>query len=108
MPKDEERYLTIEEIAKRFRRHPRTIRDWITKGAVTPRGRVFLDATKPGKSWLVHPDWLALFEDQIRPLGIGTHLGHASEAAGASYRALADGDAAARSWARMRASIGAN
>lgn len=68
MPKDEEKYLTIEEIAKRLRRHPRTIRDWITKGAITPRGRVFLDATKPGKSWLVHPDWLALFEHQIRPL----------------------------------------
>lgn len=68
MPKDEEKYLTIEEIAKRLRRHPRTIRDWITKGAITPRGRFFLDATKPGKSWLVHPDWLALFEHQIRPL----------------------------------------
>jgi len=95
MPKHDEKYLTIEEIATRFRCHPRTIRDWITKGAVTPRGRVFLDATKPGKSWLVHPDWLALFEDQIRPLGTGTHLGNVS-------------DAAARSWARMRASIGAN
>ncbi len=38
------------------------------KGTVTERGRVFLDATKPGKSWLVHPDWLALFEHRIRPL----------------------------------------
>lgn len=61
-------YLTTEEVAKKLRRHPRTIRDWIMKGTVTERGRVFLDATKPGKSWLVHPDWLALFEHRIRPL----------------------------------------
>lgn len=61
-------YLTTEEVAKKLRRHPRTIRDWIMKGTVTARGRVFLDATKPGKSWLVHPDWLALFEHRIRPL----------------------------------------
>ena len=68
MPKQEEKYLTTEEVAEKLRRHPRTIRDWITKGTMTGRGRVFLDATKPGKSWLVHPDWLALFEYRIRPL----------------------------------------
>ena len=68
MPKQEVKYLTTEEVAKKLRRHPRTIRDWIMKGTVTGRGRVFLDATKPGKSWLVHPDWLALFEHRIRPL----------------------------------------
>lgn len=65
----EERYLTTIEVAERLRRHPRTIRDWITKGTVTPRGRIFLAASKPGKSWIVHPDWLALFEHRIRPLG---------------------------------------
>lgn len=74
MPEDknenenEEKYLTTKEVGKRLRRHPRTIRDWITEGTVTERGRVFLDATKPGKSWLVHPDWLALFEHRIRPV----------------------------------------
>lgn len=65
---NEEKYLTTKEVGKRLRRHPRTIRDWITEGTVTERGRVFLDATKPGKSWLVHPDWLALFEHRIRPV----------------------------------------
>lgn len=64
----EEKYLTSDEVAKRLRRHPRTIRDWIVKGCPTERGRVFLDATKAGKGWLVHPDWLALFEHRIRPL----------------------------------------
>jgi hypothetical protein len=29
---------------------------------------VHLEATKAGKSWLVHPDWLALFEHRIRPV----------------------------------------
>lgn len=61
-------YLTTADVAKKLRRHPRTIRDWIVKGTVTERGRVFLDGTKPGKSWLVHPDWLALFEHRIRPV----------------------------------------
>ncbi|WP_076449607.1 helix-turn-helix domain-containing protein [Roseivivax lentus] len=70
MPNKEnvERYLTTQEVAKRLRRHPRTIRDWIVSGCPTSRGTVFLDATKPGKSWLVHPDWLALFEHRIRPM----------------------------------------
>lgn len=61
-------YLTTAEVAKKLRRHPRTIRNWILKGTVTERGRIFLDGTKPGKSWLVHPEWLALFEHRIRPL----------------------------------------
>lgn len=61
-------YLTVAEVAQRMRRHPRTIRDWIVTGTVTDRGRVFLDATKIGKSWLVHPEWLALFEHRIRPI----------------------------------------
>lgn len=68
MSKHDQDYMTTEEVAKKLRRHPRTIRNWIQNGTVTERGRVFLDATKPGKSWLVHPDWLALFEHRIRPL----------------------------------------
>jgi hypothetical protein len=64
----DDRYLTIEEVAQRLRRNPRTIRDWVVNGCPTERGRVRLDATKAGKSWLVHPDWLALFEHRIRPV----------------------------------------
>ena len=63
----DDRYLTIDEVARKLRRHPRTIRDWITKGCPTERGRVALAATKAGKGWLVHPEWLALFEHRIRP-----------------------------------------
>lgn len=65
--KKEERYLTIEDVAKMLRKHPRTIRDWIVKGCATERGRINLDATKVGKSWLIHPEWLELFEHRIRP-----------------------------------------
>lgn len=61
-------YLTTEDVGRKMRRHPRTIRDWITKGCVTGRGRIFLEGTKAGKSWLIHPDWLALFEHRIRPV----------------------------------------
>jgi len=77
MPKDQnqisqhdnyEKYLTTKDVGNKLRRHPRTIRDWIVKGCPTERGIVHLEATKAGKSWLVHPDWLALFEHRIRPL----------------------------------------
>lgn len=66
MPEVVEKYLTTNEVATRLRRHPRTIRDWIVYGCPTERGTVHLEATKAGKSWLVHPDWLALFEHRIR------------------------------------------
>ncbi|MEE4209546.1 MAG: helix-turn-helix domain-containing protein [Parvularcula sp.] len=66
MTGDEEKYLTTKDVAKRLRRHPRTVRDWIVKGCPTQRGTVRLEATKAGKGWLVHPDWLALFEHRIR------------------------------------------
>lgn len=63
----EDKYLTIEDVAKILRKHPRTIRDWVAKGCATERGRIHLDATKVGKSWLIHPEWLELFEHRIRP-----------------------------------------
>lgn len=61
-------YLTTEDVGRKMRRHPRTIRDWIRKGCATDRGRIFLEGTRAGKSWLIHPDWLALFEHRIRPM----------------------------------------
>lgn len=63
----EDQYLTVDDVANVLRKHPRTIRDWIAKGCVTERGRIHLDATKVGKSWLVHPEWLEHFEHRIRP-----------------------------------------
>lgn len=64
----EDIYLTTADVAKKLRRSSRTILDYIAKGCPTERGRIFLDATKAGKSWLIHPDWLALFEHRIRPM----------------------------------------
>lgn len=64
----QEQYLNIQDVSKKLRRHPRTIRDWITHGCTTERGKVYLEATKVGKSWLIHPEWLALFEHRIRPV----------------------------------------
>ena len=64
----EDRYLTVDDVALVLRKHPRTIRDWILKGCITERGRIRLDATKLGKSWLIHPEWLELFEHRIRPV----------------------------------------
>ncbi|TMV14589.1 helix-turn-helix domain-containing protein [Arenibacterium halophilum] len=63
-----EHYHTVAEVAEKLRRHPRTIRDWIVDGCKTERGHVRLEATKVGKSWLIHADWLALFEHRIRPV----------------------------------------
>ncbi|CTQ33929.1 helix-turn-helix domain-containing protein [Jannaschia rubra] len=61
-------YLTTNEVARKLKRSPRTIRDYIADGCLTPRGRIYLDGTKVGKSWLIHPEWLELFEHRIRPV----------------------------------------
>lgn len=68
------RYLTVEEVAKILRLSTRTIRDWIIKGCPTPSGCVRLEAVKLGKAWTVRPDWLALFEFNVRPPGGRTAL----------------------------------
>lgn len=60
-------YLSVVDVARILRRSPRTIRDWILTGCPTPKGRIRLDAVKLGRSWTVHPDWLALFEYRVRP-----------------------------------------
>lgn len=63
----ENKYMTVEEVAEILRRSPRTIRDYIAEGCATERGRIHLEATKVGKSWLIHSEWLELFEHRIRP-----------------------------------------
>lgn len=45
-------FYTVKEVAKKFRKHPRTIRDWITRGCPASGTRVKLPATKLGKSCL--------------------------------------------------------
>ena len=52
-------------------------------------------------------DYLRLHDPENAADIIGTHLGHASQEAGEAYRAACNGDAVARSWANMRASIAA-
>ncbi|UOA16971.1 helix-turn-helix domain-containing protein [Sulfitobacter dubius] len=61
------KYLSIEAIAARFQRSPRTIRDWINRGCKTPDGTIRLQAVKLGKSWVVKREWLEFFEFQIEP-----------------------------------------
>lgn len=60
-------YHSIQTIADRFQRNPRTIRDWINRGCKTPDGTIRLQAAKLGKSWVVKKEWLEFFEFQIRP-----------------------------------------
>jgi hypothetical protein len=60
-------YHTIEAIADRFQRNPRTVRDWINHGCKTSDGTVRLQAAKLGKSWVVKKEWLEFFEFQIKP-----------------------------------------
>lgn len=51
-------------------------------------------------------DYLRLHDPETAADVIATHLGHKTRAAGEDYRAVAEGDAAARSWAGMRVAIG--
>ncbi|MCT4372831.1 helix-turn-helix domain-containing protein [Yangia mangrovi] len=60
-------YHTVEAVADRFQRSPRTIRDWINHGCKTPEGTIHLQAAKLGKSWVVKREWLDFFEFQIKP-----------------------------------------
>ena len=60
-------YHSIETVAERFARHPRTVRDWINHGCKTQHGTIRLQAAKLGKSWAVKQEWLEFFEFQIRP-----------------------------------------
>ena len=41
------------EVARRFKRSERTIRDWIRHGCPTPDGLIRMEAAKVGKRWLV-------------------------------------------------------
>lgn len=60
-------YHTVDAVADRFNRSPRTIRDWINHGCRTPEGTIRLQAAKLGKSWVVKREWLDFFEFQIKP-----------------------------------------
>lgn len=62
------RYYDTKELAQRFRRNPRTVRNWITDGCPTENRLVKITARKFGKSWSVREDDLVLFEHQVRPL----------------------------------------
>jgi hypothetical protein len=59
-------YLTVEDIAVRHRRSPRTIRDWITHGCVTPAGRIRLAAVRAGKKYSIESEALEIFEARLR------------------------------------------
>jgi transposase len=61
------RNYSVAEVAARFRRDPRTIRDWINKGCPTAGGqKVKLGAGRFGKSWEVSSEDLEIFELRVR------------------------------------------
>lgn len=59
-------YLTVEDVAARHRRSPRTVRDWITRGCVTPHGRIQLPAIRVGKKYSIESEDLEVFEARLR------------------------------------------
>jgi hypothetical protein len=59
-------YLTVEDVAARHRRSPRTVRDWITRGCVTPHGRIRLPAVRAGKKYSIEAEDLEVFEARLR------------------------------------------
>jgi hypothetical protein len=62
--------VSVEDIAARHRRSPRTIRDWIKHGCMPPRaGRIVLPATLAGKRYAIDTDDLELFEARLRAYG---------------------------------------
>lgn len=67
-------YHTVEAVADRFQRSPRTIRDWINHGCKTPDGTIRLQAAKLGKAWVVKHEWLDYFEFQIQPRHVAEEL----------------------------------
>jgi hypothetical protein len=60
-------YLTVEDVAARHRRSPRTVRDWITNGCVTPRGRIWPEAIRAGKKYSIDSEDLEIFVARLRP-----------------------------------------
>ena len=60
-------YYDTADLAAMFKRHPRTIRNWILEGCPTPEGPVRLRAARLGKRWTVKDEWLAAFELRVRP-----------------------------------------
>jgi hypothetical protein len=63
------KYLSVEEVARRHGRSPRTIRDWIAHGCVTPNGRLVLPAIRAGKKLTIEIDDLEIFEARLRRAG---------------------------------------
>ena len=56
---------SVREIADFFKRQPRTIRDWIATGCVTPGGPVRLEAVRTGRWWSVSEEELVLFRHRL-------------------------------------------
>jgi hypothetical protein len=67
-------YLTVEDVATRHRRSPRTVRDWITHGCVTPNGRIRLRAVRAGKRYSIESEDLEIFEARLRHGSAGSTL----------------------------------
>lgn len=60
------KYYTVEEIAERLGRHPRTVRDWIKTGCKTNGGHVRLEAIKIGRWWSIPEEEFVLFQYRLK------------------------------------------
>ena len=58
-------YHSAKDVARKLKRDPHTVRDWIRFGCPTPKGKVKLPAAKFGKTWMVKDERLA-FEHRVR------------------------------------------
>ena len=60
------RYHGVSDLARRFGRPPRTIRDWLAQGCPVAGERIALPATLVGKRLLVADEDLERFEWRLR------------------------------------------
>lgn len=63
---DKRKYHSVKQVARRFGRSERTIRDWMHTGCATAKGRIVLTAIKAGKKLMVEDEALAIFELRLR------------------------------------------
>lgn len=60
------RFIKPDEVAVRYGRSSRTIREWITNGCRSGASIVTLPAMKAGKGWLIAEEDLEIFDLRLK------------------------------------------
>lgn len=63
---EKRKYHSIRDVARRFGRSERTIRDWTKIGCATRAGDIVLPAIKAGRRLMIEDEALAIFELRLR------------------------------------------